>query len=102
MGMISANTSTDSKTVFLVDDDSSTSRLDGSSLEQAGFRTASAGNAQEASEALPNQPADLIILNLRPPGQAALESLKAIRSGDRHKETPVLVVSNAYLPELAQ
>jgi len=52
--MMTANTSTDSKTVFLVDDDSSTVNLYRNRLEQAGFRTALAADAEEAFEALPS------------------------------------------------
>src|SRR5512137_932341 len=100
--MMTANTSTDSKTVFLVDDDSSTVNLYCSRLEQAGFRTASAFDAEKAFEALPNLSADLIILDLMLPKLGGFQLLEAIRSDSRHKDTPVLVLSNAYLPEMAQ
>ena len=100
--MPTANTSTDSKTVFLVDDDSSTANLYSNGLEQAGFRTASAFVAEEAFEALPNLSADLIILDLMLPRFGGFQLLEAIRSDSRHKDTPVLVLSNAYLPEMAQ
>ena len=100
--MNTANTSTDAKTVFLVDDDSSTANLYSSRLEQAGFKTASAFDTAEAFEALPNLSADLIILNLMLPKRGGFELLQAIRADSRHKHTPVLVVSNTYLPEMAQ
>src|SRR5437868_2811426 len=100
--MNTANISTDSRTVFLVDDDTSTVNLYSRRLEQAGFKTASAYDAKEASDALPNLSADLIILNLMLPRRGGFDLLQAIRSDDRHKETPVLVLSNAYLPEMAQ
>src|SRR3974377_924183 len=100
--MATENTSTDSKNVFLVGDDSSTVNLYGSRLEQAGFRTASAFDAKEAFEALPNLSADLIILDLMLPKRAGLQLVEAIRADRRHKDTPVLLLSNAYLPELAQ
>ena len=60
-------TSTENRTVFLVDDDSSTVNLYSTRLEQAGFKTASAFATAEAFEALPNLSADLIILNLMLP-----------------------------------
>jgi CheY-like chemotaxis protein len=100
--MVTANTSTDSKTAFLVGDDSSTVNLYCSRLEQAGFRTASAFDAVGAFEALPNLSADLIILDMMLPKPGGFELLKAIRSDNRHKDTPVLILSNAYLPEMAQ
>src|SRR5438876_1288656 len=94
--MITANNSTDSKTVFLVDDNSSTGNLYSNRLEQAGFRTAAAAGAEEALQALPTLSADLIILDLMLPKRRGLELLQAIRTDRRHKDTPVLVVSNAY------
>src|SRR5512136_1189101 len=100
--MTTANPSTDSKTVFLVDDDSSAVNLYSNRLEQAGFRTASAFDAEEACEALPNLSADLIIVDLMLPKPGGFQVLEAIRSDSRHKDTPVLVLSNAYLPEMAQ
>src|SRR5215831_11513854 len=100
--MKTANTSTESKTVFLVDDDSSAVDLYSDRLQQAGFRTASAFDAKQAFEALPNLSADLIILDLMLPKRSGFEVLEAIRSDSRHKHTPVLVLSNAYLPDMAQ
>src|SRR5690349_12550953 len=100
--MTSANTSAESRTVFLVDDDSPTVNLYSTRLEQAGFKTALAFDSEEAVEALPNLTADLIILNLMLPRRGGFDLLEAIRSDGRHKDTPVLLLSNAYLPELAQ
>src|SRR5215471_12769953 len=101
--MNTANNSADLKTVFLVDDDSSAANLYSSRLEQAGFKTAAAFDAIEACQALPNLSADLIIMDLMLPGRGGFELLQAIRSSNsRHKDTPVLVLSNAYLPEMSQ
>src|SRR5437867_6928161 len=100
--MVTTNTSISNRTVFLVDDDSSTADLYSKSLEQAGFKTASASDAAKACEALPNLTADLIILDLMLPKRGGFELLQAIRSDARHKNTPVLVLSNAYLPEMSQ
>ena len=71
-------------------------------LEQADFRTVAAVEAQEAFAALAKVAADLIIVDLMSPKAGGFELLKAIRSDSRHRETPVLVLSNAYLPEMAQ
>jgi len=100
--MITANTSTDSRTVFLVDDDFSAVDLYSRGLEQAGFKTASVLDPKEAFEALPNLSADLIILDLMLPKKSGFELLEAIRSNSRLKKTPVLLLCNAYLPEMAQ
>ena len=100
--MKTANIEAQGKTVFLVDDNSSSLDLYSSRLQQAGFRTASAFGAEEALQALPNLSADLIIVDLMLPKRRGLELLQAIRSDSRHKNTPVLVLSNAYLPEMVQ
>src|SRR5215510_10085095 len=100
--MITANTSTESRTVFLVDDDFSAVDLYSRGLEQAGFKTASALDPKEAFDALPNLSADLIILDLMLPKRSGFELLEAIRSDSRLKKTPILLLCNAYLPEMAQ
>src|SRR5215468_4617634 len=100
--MTTTNTSGEFKTVFLVDDDSSTVDLYSHRLEEAGFKTASAFDTEKASEALPNLSADLIIVDLMMPRLGGFQVLEAVRSNSRHKDTPVLVLSNPYLPEMAQ
>jgi two-component system chemotaxis response regulator CheY len=100
--MRTANTSADSKTVFLVDDDSSSADLYSKGLEQAGFKISSALDTQKAVEALSNLSADLIILDLMAAKRNGLELLEALRADTRYKDVPVLLLCNAYLPELAQ
>src|SRR5258706_10418246 len=95
-------TSGEARTIFLVDDDSSTVNLYSRGLEQAGFRTELAFDIEKALEALPNLSADLIIVDLMLPKRGGMQLLEAIRSDIRHKDTPVLVLSNTYLPEMAQ
>src|SRR6266404_1721583 len=97
-----ANTSNESRTIFLVDDDSSAVSLYSRGLEQAGFRTASAFDTEKALKALPDLCADLIILDLMLPKRGGFQLLQAIRADTRHKDTPVLVLSNTYLPEMTQ
>jgi DNA-binding response OmpR family regulator len=100
--MTIAHASTDRRTVLLVDDDSSTLDLYGGKLDHAGFRTMIAPNPAGFYEALPNLSADLIILNLMLPKRGGFELLRAIRANDLHRSTPVLVLTNPYLPDLAQ
>ena len=99
---MTSNTPADPKTVFLVEDDSSALDLYRNRLAEAGFRTASAFGVEEAREALPTLSADLIIVDLMLPKPGGLPLLEAIRLDERHKGTPILVLSNAYMPELAQ
>ena len=100
--MIASDPSTASKTVLLVDDKSSSASIYCNRLEQAGFRITSASDARTAGEALPNIAADLIIVDLMLPRLGGLDLLQTIRANERHRSTPVLVLSNAYLPDLSQ
>src|SRR6185369_10259840 len=100
--MTTATTSTGDRRVFLIEDDSSAVDLYSKRLEQAGFKTASAFDTVEATQALPELSADLIILDLLLANRGGVDLVKTIRADSRHKSTPVLVLSNAYLPELSQ
>jgi CheY-like chemotaxis protein len=44
----------------------------------------------------------LFILNLMLPKRGGLQLLEAIRADVRHKNTPVMALSNTYLPDLSQ
>ena len=100
--MATANNMADARNVFLVDDGSSLVNLYSTRLEQAGFKTTSAFDTQEVCDALPDVCADLIILDLMLPERGGMDVLHAIRANSRHKDTPVLILSNAYLPEMGQ
>ena len=99
---MTANTSTGPKHVFLVGDDLPAMNLYRNGLKQAGFRTVAAVPAQQGPKALARVAADLIILDLMSPKPGGFEFLKAIRADSSHRETPVLVLVNASLPEWAQ
>src|SRR4051812_34003812 len=90
------------RTILLVDNDSSALSLYSSRLEQAGFKTASAFDVAQACEALPTLTVDLIIVDLMLPRRGSLDLLKVIRSDTRYKDTPILILSNTYLPEMCQ
>src|SRR5258706_3836454 len=98
-GMSTTNTLTDSRTVFLVDGHSN---LYSRRLELAGFKTESALDAEAAVEALPTLTAYLISLDLMLPMRGGIELLQVIRTTSRLKDTPILLLSNAYLPDLAR
>jgi DNA-binding response OmpR family regulator len=81
--MIPAKALTDSRTVLLVDDDSSMLDLYSRRLGQAGFQTESAFDPAGVHEALPNLSVDLIILNLMLAGRGGFDLLQIIRADDR-------------------
>jgi len=88
--------------ILLVDDDSFVVRLYSARLEQAGFHTVAALDGMAAIEMLPRLSVDLIVLDLMLPKVHGLKVLEAIRADRRHRNTPVLILSNAYLPDMAR
>src|SRR6266436_4648153 len=96
--MLAGSTSRDFKTVFLVDDDSSSVNLYSNRLEQAGFRTASAFHTADAVQALPNLSADLIILDLMLPKRGGFDLLTAIRSDTRQRTLRFFFFPTRILP----
>src|ERR1051325_5374353 len=100
--MTTGNPTTESRTVFLVDDDSSTVDLYSKRLELAGFKTASASDAKQAWEALAKISADLIIVDLMLPKRSGFELVEALRADGQHRSTPVLLLSNTYLPDITE
>ena len=51
---------------------------------------------------LPTLVADLIVLDLMLPKVHGLKVLEAVRADRVHKNLPVLILSNGYLPDVAQ
>ena len=89
------------KTVLIVEDEAFMQNLFCNTLEREGFKTISAVDGQAAVAMLPTLVADLIVLDLMLPNLSGLKVLEAIRADSRLKDLPVLVLSNAYLPEIA-
>jgi CheY-like chemotaxis protein len=99
--MANDNTDPSSMTIVLVDDDAFTLNLYRKQLERAGFRTVCAPDGLAVINMLPSLAADLIVLDLMLPKVQGLEVLEAIRADSRHQRTPVIILSNAYLPQNA-
>ncbi|HSU56237.1 MAG TPA: response regulator, partial [Candidatus Dormibacteraeota bacterium] len=91
-----------SRTIFLVDDEAATIELYSRGLQQAGFTTNAAPDAEKATAALSLASADLIIVDLMLPRRSGFELLSMLRAEGPHKETPILALSNSYLPEMTQ
>ena len=90
------------KTILIVDDDPFLQGLFRRTLEREGFKTISAVDGLAAVEMLPGLSADFIVLDLMLPKLHGLKVLETIRADSRHKDLPVLILSNAYLPEIAK
>ncbi len=88
-------------TVLFVEDDLFVLKVYKKWLTKAGFQVQVAEDGQVALDVLPKVKPDVVVLDLMLPKHHGLEVLKFIRSDAALKETPVVVLSNAYLENLA-
>ena len=89
------------KNILLVDDDPFLLSLYSKTLEREGFNVLTAPDGVAALQKLPEQP-DLVVLDLMLPKLDGMKVLEAIRKGSQHTDLPILILSNAYLPEVAR
>ena len=90
------------KKILIVDDDPFMQSLYRKALEREGFAILTALDGLAAVEMLPNLSVDLVVLDLMLPKIHGLKVLETIRGDRLHKNLPVLILSNAYLPDVAQ
>jgi DNA-binding response OmpR family regulator len=90
------------KNILIVEDDPFMQSLYRKALEREGFTILTAVDGLIAVEMLPNICVDLIVLDLMLPKIPGLKVLETIRADSQNKNLPVLILSNAYLPEMAQ
>jgi DNA-binding NtrC family response regulator len=81
--------------VLVVDDEKNIRRTLEMVLTGEGYRVLEAERAERALDMLgnPEQPVDLVILDLKLPGIGGLEALERIRSDDSVRDLPVIVIS---------
>lgn len=90
------------KNILVVEDDPFMQTLYRKALEREGFTIHTAGDGQAAMEMLPILAVDLVVLDLMLPKVHGLQVLDAIRQSRLHQNLPVVILSNAYLPEVAR
>jgi DNA-binding response OmpR family regulator len=90
------------KKILLVEDEPIAQSLFQNRLQREGFSISLAEDGQVALNALSKDKPDLVVLDLMLPKVNGPEVLKHIRSEERLKSTPVLIISNAYMSELSQ
>src|SRR5271156_785408 len=90
------------KKILIVDDDPFMQNLYRKALEREGFAILTALDGLAAVEMLPTLSVDLIVLDLMLPKIHGLQVLESIRADNLRKNLPVLILSNAYLPDVAQ
>jgi len=90
------------KKILFVEDEPIAQMVYGKRLEREGFEISFAEDGEIALNRLSQGRPDLVVLDLMLPKVKGAEVLKHIRSEERLKETPVLILSNAYVTELSQ
>ena len=90
------------KKILLVEDEPIAKSLYQNRLQSEGFDVSIAADGEGALNELSNVQADLVVLDLMLPRVNGADAVKQIRSNDRLKETPVLIISNAYMTEMSQ
>ena len=90
------------KNILLVEDEPIAQMLYRKRLQREGFNISFAEDGELALSALAKVQPDLVVLDLMLPKVNGTEVLKHIRTEERLKKTPVLVISNAYMSELSQ
>jgi CheY-like chemotaxis protein len=90
------------KKILLVEDEPIAQKLYQNRLQREGFRISFAEDGELALHALSKEKPDLVVLDLMLPKINGPDVLKHIRTEERLKTTPVLIISNAYMSELSQ
>jgi signal transduction histidine kinase len=80
--------------ILVVDDEMVNRILLSTNLEQSGYNVATAEDGQQALEMLSAQPFDVILLDLIMPKMDGYQVLAQIKSDDRLRRIPVIVISS--------
>ena len=88
--------------ILFVEDDPVVLTLYRNRLQREGFEVLFAEDGEVALNVLSRMRPDLVVLDLMLPKVNGVDVLKHIRADERLKATPVLILSNAYMTELAQ
>src|SRR6185437_15266797 len=90
------------KTVLFVEDNPLVITIYSNWLQREGFLVESCSDGLDAIERLPQLKPHLMILDLMLPMFDGMDVLKFVRETDGLKETPVLILSNAYMDDRAE
>lgn len=84
------------KIIMIVEDDSFVMDIYQTKLSQSGFEVMSAANGMEALKLLEggNKIPDLILLDILMPYVGGIEVLKKIKTDDRFKKIPIILLTN--------
>jgi CheY-like chemotaxis protein len=90
------------KTILFVEDDPVIIHVYRAKFMREGFRVEVACDGLSAIKLLPAARPDLVVLDLMMPKFNGVDVLKFIRAEPELKTIPVIILSNAYLTDLAQ
>lgn len=87
------------KKILLIDDNRLTREINGSVLEQAGYKTVTAGDGREGLKKLEEEKIDLIILDLIMPDIDGFEFLTLYKKNPLTQDIPVVVLTIRDSPQ---
>ncbi|MBE2216222.1 MAG: response regulator [Opitutaceae bacterium] len=87
------------KRILIVEDDPFTAEVYRNGLEWAGFAVSTAASIPEATQQLLQDQPDALLLDLVLGEEDGIQLLRFVRSCQATRETPVLMLSNAFMPE---
>lgn len=82
------------KKILIIEDDSFIRDLYKRQLDLAGFQTDAVGLGEEGLMALKTNMYDLVLLDIMLPHMNGLDVLKQIKGDEKHKNTPVILLTN--------
>lgn len=85
--------------LLLVDDEAHNRKLLRMILRQGDYRFTEAEDGRHALEILDGERVDLVLLDLMMPSPNGFDVIHAMRSSDRHRDTPIIVASASTAPD---
>ena len=92
----------DPMTILTVDDSRTMRDMLKLALAEAGFRVVQAIDGADGLERLEADGADVIITDINMPNVDGLEFIERVRSNQRHRATPILVLTTESEPEMKE
>lgn len=92
----------DSKSVLVVDDDQFLVDVLVEKLQNSGFVAKGVFSGQEALDSINEGAPDIILLDLIMPGMNGMEVLQKLKSDDRTKHIPVVILTNLADNEMVE
>lgn len=81
------------KTIYIIEDDENIRNLLSVALKSFGYGTEAFETAEEALARMEEEPPDMAIFDWMLPGMDGIDAVKLIRSSDRLKEMPVMMLT---------